>query len=236
MEVFELFESYDDEPYSDDGYGTSILRNTFHKIIHNNFEDLMKITNDNGYSAKAMATIGNTHILLEYDGFSITAHLETMYRNDSITLEKNDKGYDTDSFVAKIYNWIIRALANNKKKNVMEYRVTLADYAGRFKYVTNCVNGNHGKNGEAIHEMTDVAKQISYDTFIKAVDQNDVREVFHYYDWSKNPSSLTMKNDRYVRYFKSTWRKLPCVYVVHSAIEYIFTLNGETPKYDPRYD
>jgi 8-oxo-dGTP pyrophosphatase MutT (NUDIX family) len=126
------------------------------------------------------------------------------------------------------------AMRTISKANLNE--AALGDLRGRFRYVTNCVNGPHGSGGEAIHEMTERSRDISYAALLGAVGRKGLAEVFPSYDWSRRPMDLTMQKDYHVRYYRSVWRGIPCVYVVHSAIEYIFTLDGKLPEYDPAYD
>jgi hypothetical protein len=70
--------------------------------------------------------------------------------------------------------------------------------------------------------MTDNARQIEYRTAMRAIGRDVLAEVFPDYDWNKRPHYLTMKRDWHVGYYKSTFRGQPCIYVKHSAIEYIF--------------
>jgi hypothetical protein len=94
-----------------------------------------------------------------------------------------------------------------------------------YLYVTCCVDGGHGGAGEAIHDMVDKSVEITYGTFLKYVGPKQIREVFPSYG-----HGLTLGNDYHVRFHKSRWYGIPCVFVVHSAIEYIFTQNGNTPE------
>lgn len=114
-----------------------------------------------------------------------------------------------------------------------EFITIVEGYTGSsYQYVTNCVNGGehlHGPGGIAIHEMQDMAQEITYDQFARYVGSEGLRDVFPDYDWSKKPQHLTLKKDYHVRYHKSIWRNIPCVYAVHSGIEYIFTLDGREP-------
>jgi 8-oxo-dGTP pyrophosphatase MutT (NUDIX family) len=109
----------------------------------------------------------------------------------------------------------------------------------RYRYACNCVSGPHGRagDGRAIHEMTDIASDITYEQFVRAVDINDLRNIFGMYNWSRRDTGqLRMRDDYAVSFHRSRWRGIPCIYVDHSRIEYIFTIDGKRPKYDPEYD
>lgn len=64
--------------------------------------------------------------------------------------------------------------------------------------------------------------EITYDQFMTYIDKNEIIELFPQYDWSSSPKSLTLKKDWSVKFYKSFYRDLPCVYMDHSAIEYVF--------------
>jgi hypothetical protein len=99
----------------------------------------------------------------------------------------------------------------------------------KYFFVTDCTARIHGHYGEAITAMTDRAKDIPYRTFAKMVGRDQLEALFPIYDWSRRPKTLTLKRDWHVRYSVSEWRGIPCAYLTHSAIEYIFTLEGEVP-------
>lgn len=98
-----------------------------------------------------------------------------------------------------------------------------------YRFVATCVNGGtdygHGPWGEAVTDMVDRSKEISYSTFVRYVGPEQIKDVFPDYN-----RYMPMKNDYHVGYYKSTWFGIPCVYVVHSTIEYIFTISGDTPE------
>lgn len=112
---------------------------------------------------------------------------------------------------------------------------------GRSRYVFSCrcTDGPHGPGGPAIHEMTDLARPISYETFVRHVSTAQLRRIpeFAVYAWG-GEKVLRMKEDRLLKnsYFRSTWRGVRCVFVQWSRIEFIFTLDGQQPEYDPFYD
>ena len=86
------------------------------------------------------------------------------------------------------------------------------------RWKTDCTKTNDVK---ALEEMIDKARQITYRTFIKHVDRKDLVRLFPQYDWISG-RDLTLKRDYHVGYFKSKFKNIPCVFMNHSSIEYIF--------------
>jgi len=86
----------------------------------------------------------------------------------------------------------------------------------KYQYYTNCV----ASTAEAIINMTDKAKKITYETFIKHVDWREVSKLFGYELHPKQ--GLTLKNDFCVGYYKSVYKGHPCYYAAWSGIEHIF--------------
>lgn len=105
-----------------------------------------------------------------------------------------------------------------------------------YEYVTCCVNGGHGPGGEAIHDMVERGREISYRTFMKEVGgAEQMARVFPMYNWPSvghRGHGLAMKDDYTMQnaFYRSTWYGLACVYCVWSGIEYIFTKGGVTPE------
>jgi hypothetical protein len=88
------------------------------------------------------------------------------------------------------------------------------------RYVTNCVDCG---DGDAINEMTDNATEIVRRTFIHHVAWADLLELEKALGYADHPKrGLTMAGDWHVRYGKGKFNDKPCVFIVHSAIEYIF--------------
>lgn len=93
-----------------------------------------------------------------------------------------------------------------------------------YRYRTNCVNST----ARDIHQMTGQAKDVSYETFVKHC--HGLQEWCQQQGYAVNPGksgNLTLKGDRHVAYYKSKYKGVKCYYLVHSAIEYIWTLGGE---------
>jgi len=92
---------------------------------------------------------------------------------------------------------------------------------GNFRFYTDCVGVGHEL--PLLEEMMDQGKPISYNTFMKYADRESVEATFEGYNWTGRKSNgLRLKDDYHVHYYKSRWGNLPCVYVVHSAIEHVF--------------
>ena len=84
------------------------------------------------------------------------------------------------------------------------------------QFITNCVSSTE----EAISNMIEQSKDITYKTFFKRVDWVEVSRMLGY---DLHPSNgLTIKNDYHVSYSKSKYKGKSCHYVTWSAIEYIF--------------
>lgn len=91
---------------------------------------------------------------------------------------------------------------------------------GAYKYVHSCVSSTY----EDIWDMVDNSVEITRRTFLQYVDREDLKELereLGYDRW------FHIANDWHVTYHKGTYRDTPCVYLQHSGIEHIFTLNGE---------
>ena len=88
------------------------------------------------------------------------------------------------------------------------------------KYITNCVNC---RSVNELHTMIEKAVKISFDNFIKDIDADELQSLFPYYNWEEGDSNgLKLMDDWAVSYWKSKFRKKPCVFINHSSIEYIF--------------
>lgn len=88
------------------------------------------------------------------------------------------------------------------------------------RYISSCVDCG---DGDAITEMTDNATKITRGTFIKNVAWPDLLSLEEDLGYADHPKrGLTMAGDYHVRYHKSKYLGYPCVYIVQSAIEYIF--------------
>ena len=86
----------------------------------------------------------------------------------------------------------------------------------KYHYATNCVCSTAGN----ISRMIDTAHEISYATFRKYVNWQEVSEIFGYALHPKK--GLMLKNDWAASFYKGKYCGVPCVYMRHSAIEYVF--------------
>lgn len=106
----------------------------------------------------------------------------------------------------------------------MRNLITLIESAQpKYRFVTTCVDSNsNGPNGEAIYDMRRANHGI--------IDFNDIMQMIGPAELEKaglDPSTLA--DDWAVSWEQSVWRGIPCIYIVQSGIEHIFTPNGEHP-------
>jgi hypothetical protein len=73
-----------------------------------------------------------------------------------------------------------------------------------------------------INAMVDNSREISYQTLLRHVGFKHLMEIFPSYEQNGAGFGLRFKDDYAVSYYKSKYRGKPCVYVKHSAIEYVF--------------
>jgi len=78
-------------------------------------------------------------------------------------------------------------------------------------YLTCCV----GSTAELIDKMVDRATEIFWDDLLNHVTENELYSVFD--------NSVPLEKDWAVSFYQSVYDGMPCVFVCHSAIEYIFT-------------
>ncbi len=97
-----------------------------------------------------------------------------------------------------------------------------------FVYLTNCIGSG---NGQAISDMVEQSRDVTWETFKKHVPVAETRQCFPCYSYrgeKYNPDTgeltapMHIKDDYSVSFSKSMYRKMPCYYITHSAIEYIF--------------
>jgi len=85
-----------------------------------------------------------------------------------------------------------------------------------FQFETTCVSSR----GEYINEMTEAAREVTYETMRKYCDLDWLAATLGY---ERRAPGVTLKHDWAVSYWKSWYRGVPCYYVVWSHIEHIFT-------------
>ena len=92
-----------------------------------------------------------------------------------------------------------------------------------YRFVTTCEDTDlNGPYGEAIHDMKRARHGIiDFDDIMRLIGPQELRQA------GLDPDTLA--DDWAVSWEQSTWRGIPCIYIVQSGIEHIFTPNGETP-------
>jgi hypothetical protein len=92
----------------------------------------------------------------------------------------------------------------------------------RYRFLTSCVNAD----GDDIIKMVDAARRITYRTFMKHAERDDVKRLpyFDAYVWGPGGGTLRLRTDPYVHFARSRYQGRRCYYVQHSAIEYVFVL------------
>lgn len=90
-----------------------------------------------------------------------------------------------------------------------------------YEYIGRCDN----LDGDLIREMVDDASiEISWQTLVKHVGQNILKDLFPDYTWGQgNAEGLRMKKDWAVSCWKGHYSGWPCYYIYWSAYEYVFT-------------
>lgn len=100
-----------------------------------------------------------------------------------------------------------------------------------FHYLTNCV-GCTGDDVEALGEMVEQEREITWRTFLKHVPIEEIRTAFPMFSWrgeyicpvdGKPTTGFHIKDAYGVSFHKSKFRGELCYYVWYSAIEYIWT-------------
>ncbi len=88
----------------------------------------------------------------------------------------------------------------------------------QYQFETTCIDSK----AQWIWDMVDDAVDITYETMRKRVVGLD--EWAKYMGYELHASrGLTLKDDAYVTYHRSRYRGKRCYYLIHSAIEYIWT-------------
>ena len=88
-------------------------------------------------------------------------------------------------------------------------------------YRGNCISIG---DGDAINDMKDNAREITYGTFMRYCDTRSVQEVARSleYDYSSNHGGISLRSDPYVSYWRSRYKGLEVVYFAWSGIEHVF--------------
>lgn len=90
-------------------------------------------------------------------------------------------------------------------------------------FYNNCVNWPQN-DVETLLAMTESGKEVTRETFLNNVNKKEMREIEKLLGYSVGyeKDGLTMARDWHVAYYKGKLRGRPCMYFVHSAIEYVF--------------
>jgi len=73
---------------------------------------------------------------------------------------------------------------------------------------------------ESLRDMVEQGREITFSTFARHVDWQDVATSLGYI--VRRGRGVYLKDEPYAYFYRSTWKGIPCYYMQHSAIEYIF--------------
>ena len=92
----------------------------------------------------------------------------------------------------------------------------------KYYFLTTCESAS----ATSIQDMTDRRKEITYATAAKHISTKALQDIFPFYTWGRfgDDNGLRMKDDYAVGYYRSWYRGTRCIYIVYSAIEYIFVM------------
>lgn len=91
---------------------------------------------------------------------------------------------------------------------------------GNFVYVHSCPDSTY----EDIQALQSTERDISLTTFRKAIGPVRWKEIVANLGYDRH---FPITRDWHVRYFRGVYRGVPCVFLRHSKIEHIFTLDGK---------
>jgi hypothetical protein len=94
---------------------------------------------------------------------------------------------------------------------------------GRYRFVTTCISSTY----EDISAMKETATEVSRATFARALGPESWAWVQKSLGYDRD---FRISGDWHVGYDKGTYRGVPAYWLTHSAIEWIFTLDGEQGK------
>ncbi len=98
--------------------------------------------------------------------------------------------------------------------------VALSQHAGRFLFVHSCP----GSTYEDMRPLIDNERTISRKSFALAIGTEQWRSLQHNLGYDR---WLPISKDWHVGYYRSVYRGVPAVFLRHSHIEYIYTLDGQ---------
>lgn len=107
-----------------------------------------------------------------------------------------------------------------------------------FRFFSDCVGWPKGKV-DALIDMKDRAREIKMDTFLSKVSFVDIRDLSKSLGYASmmprgahvRHAGLSFSEDRYITYHRSSLpgpdgKRVPCYYLTHSSMEYVFTVPG----------
>jgi len=80
-----------------------------------------------------------------------------------------------------------------------------------YVFTTTCVNST----ADLILDMVDRAREVTWQTFTRHVPRHELRVFF--------PGPPALERDYHVRFYSSRFNGRRCCFLVHSAIEYVWT-------------
>lgn len=94
---------------------------------------------------------------------------------------------------------------------------------GSCVFFTNCVEAD----GDSINDMREKSTELNHDTFRKYLATGEYAKLLDMlgYPPRNRKDTFCLTGDWHVSYYRSVYQGKPCVYLVHSAIEYVFTTN-----------
>jgi len=95
----------------------------------------------------------------------------------------------------------------------------MTEHKLKMRFYIKCVDAE-GEDVQHIEDMCEESTEIDWDTFKNYIDIAELEGLFPDYTWTKN--GLQLWNDQGVTFYKSKYDGKECVYLTHSAIEYVF--------------
>jgi len=90
----------------------------------------------------------------------------------------------------------------------------------RYRFVTSCVNSTM----EDIHALQDSGRGIARATFVRKLAPGEWKEIQQQLGYDRD---FSITRDWHVGYYRGVYRGVPAVWLEHSRIEHIFTLDGK---------
>ena len=90
----------------------------------------------------------------------------------------------------------------------------------RYRFVTNCI----GSTEEDISALKETGEEVSRQTFARALGPEEWAWIQYQLGYRKD---FRITTDWHVGYYRGVYRGVPAFYLVHSHIEYVFTLDGQ---------